>query len=213
MKRVDSEAKEKLYQLIDSVPELQRNHPKWLQCVAYADSAKWRKALDCLVEVAATSAYYFSEPFWIIISETALLLNIKNIAATCQKQIALLKDDNVILPLGWTSKKLENGTFEVHIAQKLKEDWNTARRREDNIVSLIYDEGFHFKPHGKVGYVYYVRQRKITEVEWHEGEIIGATFSKYWVFPEKSLLTDEEFQEIYAELKEWAATKHISFRY
>lgn len=213
MKKDDSRVKEKLYQLIDAVPEIERNPPKWSQCVAYADSDRCRKALDCLVEVAAMSAYCFSEQFWNIVSETALLLNMKNKTAICQKQIALLQEDNVILPLGWIAKKLENGALEVHIAQKLKGDWHTERRGKDGLASLVGKEGFHFKPHGKVGYVYYVRQGKITEVEWHEGEIIGATFSKYWVFPEKSLLTDEEFQEIYAELKEWAATKHIPFRY
>ncbi len=213
MKSEEAEVKEKIYRLIDSVPDRQRDHPKWSQCRAHADNAKWRRTLDCLIEIATTSGYYFSEQFWSIISESALLLNIKNKTALCQKEIDRLKEDKVILPFGWTSKKVGNETFEVHIARKLQEDWDTERRRKDNLASLIYEEGFHFKPHGKMGYVYYVRQGKITEVEWHEGEIEGATFSKYWVFPEKSLLTDEEFQEIYAELKQWAATKNIPFRY
>lgn len=213
MDKQQSGLKENIQLLIDSVPELHKKHPKWAQCIAHADKAKWAKALSSLIEIAVSSGFYFSEQFWNIISESAQLLNRKEEIAECQKQIARLKQDQVIVPFGWTSKKIGAGNFEVYIARKLQDDWHTERRRKDGLASLISKEGFHFKPHGKMGYVYYVNKGRITEVEWHEGEIEGATFSKYWVYPDKRLLTDDEYQRIYAELKEWAALKNIPFRY
>lgn len=213
MNKQQSGLKEKMQLLIDSVPGLQRNHPKWEQCVAQAGNAKWAKALSSLIEMAVSSEFYFSEQFWTIACETAQVLNRKEQTAECQKQIARLKHDQVTLPFGWTSKKTGAGIFEAYTSRKLQEDWDTERRRKDGLESLVNKEGFHFKPHGKMGYVYYVNLGRITEVEWHEGEIEGSTFSKYWVYPEKCLLTDHEYQRIYSELKEWAALKNISFRY
>ena len=213
MNRKQLQLKENFQLLKDSVPELHKKHPKWVQCIAYADKAKWASALSSLIEIADSSRFYFSEQFWSIASEAAQLLNRKEETAECQKQITRLKHDQVILPFGWTSKKNGAGIFEVYISRKLQEDWDTERRRKDGLTSLVNKEGFHFKPHGKMGYVYYVSQGKIAEVEWHEGEIEGSTFSKYWIYPEKSLLTDEEFQEAYAALKQWAALESIPFRY
>ena len=213
MNRKQLQLKENFQLLKDSVPELHKKHPKWVQCIIYTDNTKWDKALDCLIEIAAASKYYFSERFWSIVSDSAQLLNKMDEAAFCQKQIDTLKRDKVTLPFGWTSKKQGKGTFVVHYAQKKQDEWNADRRHKDNIESLLNEEGFHFKRTGKTGYVYYVSQGRITEVEWHEGEIEGSTFSKFWIYPKKSLLTDEEFQEAYSALKQWAALESIPFRY
>lgn len=124
-----------------------------------------------------------------------------------------MKENRIKLPFGWTSNKVSPGNFQLHIAHKQQERWDNERRQKDNIAGLVDSEGFHFKQYGKTGYVYYVSQNRITEVQWDEGEIVGSALSKYWIFPEKKLLTKEEYLRVYKELKEWAALKNTSFRY
>ena len=199
--------------LIDSVPDIYKEHSLWLQCTKFANQEIWDRSLDCLIQLAVESEHYFSGEFWKLSFELAESLKMQKQKDLCQKQINKIREDKISLPLGWTSNKVSPGNFQLYIAHKQRERWDNERRQKDNISKLLNEEGFHFKPTGKTGYVYYVSQKRITEVEWHEGEIVGSTLSKYWIFPEKKLLTKEEYLKVYNDLKEWAALKNTSFRY
>jgi hypothetical protein len=72
---------------------------------------------------------------------------------------------------------------------------------------LLTREGVHLKSHGPSGYIYYVANGKIAEIDFELGiDAIIIYFSRTvnWEIPKKLSLTVEEKQNIRIDIINWA---------
>lgn len=125
------------------------------------------------------------------------------------------KQSSQKLPEGWTETQISQDTYITHIPEEEKNLWAQNRREKDRVWTLINKDGFHDKPNGRTGTIYYVSTDKICEIEY---EISGSKdidiclyFDqlKEWFMPDISSLSQSEKSEIKEKLIVWLTENRI----
>lgn len=125
------------------------------------------------------------------------------------------KQSSQKLPEGWTETQISQDTYITHVTEEEKNMWTQNRREKDGLRTLINKDGFHDKPNGRTGTIYYVFRDKICEIEY---EISGSKefdiclyFDqlKDWIMPDNSALTQSEKSEIKEKLIVWLTENKI----
>ena len=122
---------------------------------------------------------------------------------------------NEKLPEGWSQTKISENDYTMHIPQDQKDKWIEERHKRDNVNSLIKMDGFHLKPEGRSGTIYYVENGMLCEMDI---EISGAKQFDIliyfdglseWILPKKQLLNQDEKTQILERLKLWLEKENI----
>jgi len=119
------------------------------------------------------------------------------------------------LPVGWTETKISENEYLLHIPEEQKQKWKVEQRSKDQVELLINKDGFHLKPHGRDGMVYYAEQGKLCEIYF---EISGVPqfdllfeFSRLgsWFYPENLPISETEKEEIKQKFVTWLKKEKI----
>jgi hypothetical protein len=123
------------------------------------------------------------------------------------------KSSNHKLPDGWSETKISEDTYVTHIPQEQQDKWENERRKKDNIDKLSDKDGFHDKPNGRAGTIYYVENGKVCELHYEISGVkefdILINFDQLteWIFPTKESISDKE--AIKEKLVVWLNIKKI----
>jgi len=119
------------------------------------------------------------------------------------------------LPNGWTETKISDNAYLTEIPQEQKDNWIKERREKDKVEQLIKKNGFHDKPNGRQGTIYFVDNGKICELYY---EISGAKeydiliwfdHLNKWFLPKVETISPIDKQKIKNELQNWLDSKNI----
>ena len=194
--------------MIYYIPEFYKNHKQFKNSIEFYEKKEFGLALESLVELTDETEHYFSQEFWTELSKAANTMEMNKVASYCKKQSKnTLKDLGYKLPFGWTTYKISENNFKVHISEKLKGEWKTERWKKDGIEKVLNKNGIHFSNKGRNGYIYFIENGKLIEFEW-ELEIGGIRLwfesENYWYLPTKSDLKKEDKLRIKNLIIEWA---------
>jgi hypothetical protein len=120
---------------------------------------------------------------------------------------------NQKIPDGWSETKISKDTYVTHIPQEQKDKWENERRKKDNINKLSKKDGFHDKPSGRAGTIYYVENGKVCELDYEISGVkefdILINFDQLteWIYPTKESISDKE--TIKGKLVNWLNKKKI----
>ncbi|NQZ45405.1 MAG: hypothetical protein HRT65_13935 [Flavobacteriaceae bacterium] len=194
--------------MIDYIPEFYKNHRQFQSSIEFYEVNELGLVLESLVELADETGHYFSEEFWTELGKAADIMRIDEVGSYCKKQSKkTLKALGYKLPFGWTSHKISENNFQVHISEKLKEGWKTERRLKDGIEKLLTKNGIHISNNGRSGYIYYVENEKLIEFEWEleaGGIRLWFDIENHWCLPAKSELKKEDKSRIKKLIIDWA---------
>ena len=118
----------------------------------------------------------------------------------------------------YTEKHSEN-LYTCHLSQSTMEKWVNERRNKDKLAKLLKKDGFHLKPHGRSGTIYYIEKGRTAEFDF---ELSGSNEydillffenSAVWTIPQKIQFTNEEKLKIKADLECWLANKKLRFQF
>jgi hypothetical protein len=206
--KTDLKPEQTIRRLVDYMPDFYRTHKQFIDCVEFLEHREWGLALDSLIELANETEHYFSEDFWLGLTDAADKMGLTDKANYCRKQIKRNeKDVKSKTPFGWTTIKFDDTHFQHHISEKLKEEWATERREKDKVQELLTKEGVYLKSHGRSGYIYYVANCKIAEIDFELGVnalILYFSRTRNWELPKQIPLTTEEKQKIRIDIINWA---------
>jgi len=195
--------------LVDYMPDFYRTHRQFVNCVEFLDKNEWELALDSLIELVNETGHYFSEDFLRGLADSADKMGLTYKGDYCRKQIKRNeKEVKSKTPFGWTTIKFNDTHFQHHISEKLKEEWATERRINDKVQELLKEEGVYVKSHGRSGYIYFVTNGKIAEIDFDLGAnafILYFSKTTNWELPERLPLTPEEKQNIRNGIMNWAS--------
>ena len=119
------------------------------------------------------------------------------------------------LPQGWTETKVSEDIYVTKIPQEQKDNWDNERREKDNVRKLSKKDGFHDKPKGRQGTIYFVDNGKVCELFY---EISGAKeydiliwFDQFneWILPNVESINQVDKQVIKDKLIHWLDSKNI----
>jgi hypothetical protein len=131
------------------------------------------------------------------------------------KGLFMQKQQQNGLPSGWTETKISDNVYITEIPQEQKDKWIKERREKDKVEQLSKTSGFHDKPNGRHGTIYFVDNGKICELYY---EISGVKeydiliwFDQMndWVLPNMEPITPIDKQKIKKELQSWLDSKNI----
>jgi hypothetical protein len=74
-------------------------------------------------------------------------------------------------------------------------------------LELINNNGIHFKSYGRSGFIYFVDQLRIAEIEFELGTnalILYYNKLANWSLPVQEIMTPSEKQKLKEELKKWS---------
>jgi hypothetical protein len=206
--QLDCSAKETINRIVDYMPDFYKTQRQFINCLDFIEHNEWGLALDSLIELTQETEHYFSEDFWSGLADSADKMNMKQQASFCRKQIDRnAKDVKFKTSFGWTTVKIDDNHFQQHISEKLKDEWANERHKKDNVLSLIDKNGIHNKSHGRTGFLYYVTNRKIAELEYElgtQGLILWFNASCKWIYPAKQDLDNIEKGDIEKAIQDWA---------
>lgn len=203
--------------LIDYIPEFYKNHRQFQNSIEFYEKNEFGLVLESLIELADETEHYFSEEFWTELGKSASLMKMDKVASYCKNQSKnTLKDLDYKLPFGWTTYKVSENNFQVHISEKLNEEWKTERRKKDGIEKLLTENGIHFSTKGRNGYIYFVENGKLIEFEWElEIGCIRLWFesANHWCLPIKSELKEGDKLRIKNMIIKWAENNKESIEF
>ena len=204
----DLSPEQTIRRLLDYMPDYYKTQRQFINSVEFLENREWELAIDSLIELADETGHYFSEEFWLGLANSADKMNLTDKANYCIKQIKRNEDEvKSKTPFGWTTIKFNDTHYQHHISEKLKEEWATERRKNDNIEELLKKEGVHLKSHTRGGFLYITDNRKIAEVEFELGInrlILYFNSLTNWSLPTKERLTADEKQKIKIDIENWA---------
>lgn len=198
------------------VPEFYKDTEKFKESKDFLKHNEWGLSLDTLIEMADESGHYFSEDFWLNLATCADKMQMTQQADFCREQI--IKNGREIghkTPKGWTTVKIDNTTFQNHIAEIVKDKWVSERRQKDNFNKLIETDGFHIKYHGRGGMIYYVDNGKVLEIDFEMSGVPQYDLFPYfdnlkgWTIPKNEPFAFKEQSTIKEEFLEWLKSKKI----
>jgi hypothetical protein len=208
----------KLKKAIALLPEFYRIEPAFSDCIRLLGSHD-PKAVDGLLTLTKVDGHYFSNAFWVEVSESAMLLSLPAQASYCKQKIdrnTRELDDQI--PEGWTTVKLGNSpyaSYQHYIAQSIKDRWGEERRRKHHVSEFLSKDGFHLVRDGRGGMIYYVNSDKLIEIEIELSgnpafDIIVYFHSvTHCALPKRIELTQEERNQLKPELIQWLSSEGI----
>ncbi len=119
------------------------------------------------------------------------------------------------LPNDWTKTKIYDNVYVTEIPQEQKDNWTKERWEKDKVEQLIKKNGFHDKPNGRRGTIYFVDNGKMCELFY---EISGVKeydiliwFDQLndWFLPKVESISPIDKQKIKKELLRWLDFKNI----
>ena len=120
-----------------------------------------------------------------------------------------------LLPKGWTEKKISEDSYLLNIPKEQIEAWKIKRWKKDNVEKIITQNGFHLKPEGRNGTIYFVKESQVCEIYFESSAVkefdILIFFERLteWELPEKKTLLEIEKKEILEKLMIWLKEKKI----
>ncbi len=197
-----------LQRLVEYMPDEYAQQKQFLNCREYLEYNEFGLALDSLIELTSETDHYFSEEFWQELKKAAKEMDMKSAVDYSNEQLKRNATDlDSITPFGWSTLKVDNTHYQSFISSKLKNEWAEERREKDKIQRILTKNGIHHKPHGRSGYIYYVKDGKLAEVEYElgmEGLILWFDSVNEWVLPEHRSFDDREKEELKNAIIEWS---------
>jgi hypothetical protein len=209
---------ELLEQQLNLIPDLYKTHPKFTLSIESFAQHKYELVLESLIELAVESGHYFSQYYWEALAQIADKLKLPARAQYCTSQNGrTLRDGVGKIPLGWVMDKQDATHRICHIAESIKESWNTERRQKDRVEKMLANDGFHMCAHGRAGMIYYVSNRRVLEIGYDIAGgkdvdyIIYFEGATHWALPVKQELLPEEKEAIRGELGQWLGKVRANF--
>lgn len=197
-----------LQRLIEYMPDEYTKQRQFVNCREYLEHNEFGLALDSLIELTSETEHYFSEEFWQELKKAAKEMDMKSALDYSNQQLKRNATDlDSITPFGWSTLKVDETHYQSFISSKLKNEWAQERREKDKIQRVLAKNGIHHKPHGRSGYIYYVKDRKLAEVEYElgmEGLILWFDSVSEWVLPEHRSFDNGEKEELKNTIIEWS---------
>lgn len=197
-----------LQRIVDYMPNEYIEQRQFVNCKEYLEHREWGLALESLIELTSETDHFFSEEFWQELSKSAKVMGMDDAVKYCNKQLKRNASElNSITPFGWSTLKVDETHFQTFISEKLKNEWATERRAKDKIEKLLAKNGIHHKPHGRSGFIYYVKNNFLSEVEYElgvNGFIIWFDSVKGWVIPVEKEFMEGEKEEFRNSIIEWS---------
>lgn len=179
---------------------------------------EYELALESLIELAVESGHYFSQYYWEALAEIADKLKLSARARYCTSQNGrTLRDGVGKIPLGWVMDKQDATHRICHIAESIKESWDTERRRKDRVERMLPHDGFRMCAHGRAGIIYYVSNSRVLEIGYdiaggkNVDYIIYFEGATHWALPVKQELLPEEKEVIRSKLGKWLGKVRTDF--
>lgn len=119
------------------------------------------------------------------------------------------------LPKGWTEKRISEDSYLVHIPKEQIDSWKVKRWKKHKVEELIKINGFHMKPDGRNGTIYFIEEFKLCEIYFETSAVkefdILIFFEQIseWQLPKKIVLLESEKEQIREKLKMWLNTNAI----
>ncbi|MFC5683825.1 hypothetical protein ACYE2N_01660 [Flavobacterium sp. MAHUQ-51] len=119
------------------------------------------------------------------------------------------------LPKGWTEKKISEDSYILNIPKKQYEAWKIERWKKDNIEEIVKLDGFHIKPDGRNGTIYFVKENKVCEIYFESSAVkefdILIFFEQLteWELPKRKPIIENEKKEIFEKILIWLEDKKI----
>ena len=116
---------------------------------------------------------------------------------------------------GWIETKISEDTYVPEIPQEQKNNWDKERRENDKIGKLCKIDGFHNKPNGRVGTIYYVEKGKVCELYYEISGVkefdilISFEQLKEWTLPKINVISKNDKYKIKKELLTWLVANKI----
>ncbi len=117
--------------------------------------------------------------------------------------------EKVKLP-GAPAPKISPTSYTHTIPRQQIDAWDAERHRKDDVEKLSHQPGFHDKPHGRSGSIYYVDALgRVTECYWEYSGVpqyhilIPVSSLSEWILPKKAKLSAAEKSEILAKMRDW----------
>lgn len=206
----DKSIREVLSELTEYIPERYKNDRQFVNFNEFIEHNDWGLALESLVELADESGHFFSDAFWLDISNCAGRMSMMSITDYCARQILRNKSElGHSNPKGWTEEKISDTKLNIYIAEKTQNEWAAERREKDKLNSFITVNGFHIKSHGRGGTIYYIEDWKVLEIDFEISGVkqydilIFYDSVYYWVLPNKTKISERQKAEIKERLAEW----------
>lgn len=194
--------------LIDYLPEVHLSHRVFGHVQMHMRTRQWEWVLLSLIELADKSGHYFSEEYWLSLAAAARQLDKPDKEAYCKAQVARNREEvKMATPFGWTTVKIGEQQFQHYIAPRIREEWDMARHKRDEVDSLLEKDGVHQKTDGRSGRLYYVNNGRLAETEYEfgmDGLILYFAYTTHWIRPEKTPLTSEERELVRKAITDWA---------
>jgi hypothetical protein len=202
--------------LVDDLPEHYKTYQQFKNYIEFLEHNEWGLALESLIELADESGHFFSEDFWLGLSNAAHKMKMKRQANYCRDQSNKTKQKmSWIISKGSTANKIDDTHYQHYYSQKVYDGWNNERRRKDKLRSFIDKDGFHIQKGGRDGTIYYISNGKVCEIYWEISGVpqydilVGFDVVDSWVLPTKQLFTADEKKKIETELILWLKEENI----
>lgn len=197
-----------LQRLVEYMPDKYVQKRQFINCKMYLEHNELGLALDSLVELTSETNHYFSEEFWQEIKKAAKEMGMENAVKYSEKQLKRNATDlNSMTPFGWTTLKVDDTHYQSFISKKLQNEWTAERRKKDKIEKILTIDGIHCKSHGRSGYIYFVKNRQVAEVEYELGVgglILWFASVDSWVIPIEKELDKGEKEELKNAIIGWS---------
>lgn len=93
--------------------------------------------------------------------------------------------------------------------------WKQKRREKDRVNRLLEKNGFHDRPDGRTGIIYYVENGRVCEIEYELSGVkefdilINFDQLEEWFLPNNSMISPNEKAFIKEKLNAWLKEKKI----
>lgn len=205
-----------LTQVLEYTPEVYKTSKYYAAASDFLASAATEQALDNIVGLAEESGHYFSEDFWLNLAVCANKMKLSEKTDFCYRQIARNKEEiGLYAPKGWTIIKVADNIHTFQIAKVIKEDWKGVQHKRDNLQEFIKENGFHLKPFGWGGTIYYIENGRVLEIDFELSSgkkydmLLAFETIKHWTKPFEHPFTKKEKDAVRAKLVAWLKKKQL----
>ena len=208
-KKRESDPATTIQRMVDYMPEYYQHHRQFENCVQYLEHGEPGLALESLIELTEETGHYFSEEFWLSLSDAASKMGLKDESQFCNVQVDVIKKElKSKIPFGSTTEKIDDTHFQYHTSARLKDEKALARRKKDKVSSLKAEDGVHLKLHDIGGCIYLVDKGRIAEIDVEQstsGLVLFLDKISHWTIPTRIEMTRDEIGRIKRQLTTWSA--------
>lgn len=112
-------------------------------------------------------------------------------------------------------KKISDNTYLVNIPEEQIESLKLKRWKKDNVENLVNENGFHIKPDGRSGTIYFVENNQLCEFYIEISGVKEFDIIIYfdqlneWVLPNKKVMLESQKESIREKLIIWLEKEKI----